>query len=90
MVRLDQFLKISRLVKRRPLAKEICDLGAVRVNSHAAKPGHEINVGDLVEISFWNRQIKLEILEIPESNVSKERAAQLYRVLEQYFKEQGL
>ena len=68
----------------------MCDLGAVKVNGYIAKPGREINSGDLVEISFWNRQIKLEVLVIPQANVSRDQAGQLYNVLEQYFKEREL
>ncbi len=86
-MRLDQFLKISRLVKRRPLAKEICEMGAVKINGHVAKAGHEINIGDVLEISFWNRDIRLEILEVPHTAIPKGKAGELYKILEQIFKE---
>ncbi|MDR1192634.1 MAG: RNA-binding S4 domain-containing protein [Peptococcaceae bacterium] len=78
-MRLDKYLKVSRLIKRRTVAKELVDAGRVKVNGKVAKPGHEVRVGDQLEIGFGPRQIAAEILAIRE-NVRAEEAADLYRL----------
>jgi ribosomal 50S subunit-recycling heat shock protein len=80
-MRLDKYLKVSRLIKRRTVAKEIVDAGRVKVNGKTAKPGHEVKTGDLLEIGFGQRQVRAEILEIRE-NARAEEAASLYRLLD--------
>ena len=80
-MRLDKFLKVSRLIKRRTLAKEITSAGKVSLNGRVAKPGAEVNPGDLLEIGFGARQIKAEILEVKD-NVRADEAANLYRIME--------
>ena len=80
VMRLDKFLKVSRLIKRRTVAKEACDGGRVSLNGRAAKAGSEVKSGDIMEIRFGNRLGRYEILEIAET-VKKEQAAALYRVL---------
>jgi ribosomal 50S subunit-recycling heat shock protein len=80
-VRLDKFLKTSRVIKRRTLAKEVCDRGQVAVNGRVAKAGTEIKPGDTLEINFGHRLLKLEIVEVKE-NVPAKLAAGLYKVLE--------
>lgn len=80
-MRLDIFLKKSRLIKRRPVAKQMCDQGAVQVNGAVAKPGTRMAVGDLLLIANARRLVEVRILELPSGNVPRARAAQLYDVL---------
>lgn len=80
-MRLDKFLKISRVIKRRTLAKEVCDSGQVLVNNRVAKAGLEVKPGDRVELNFGTRKMALEILEIKEAVPAKE-AASLYKIVE--------
>lgn len=79
-MRLDKFLKVSRLIKRRTLAKEVCDGGRVKVNGNVAKAGTTVKPGDILEIGFGQRVVKVEILEVKE-NVRAEAAKELYRTL---------
>lgn len=80
-LRLDLFLKQSRLVKRRALAKELCEDGAVRVNGSTARAGKEVTAGDLLSLRLWSRLLDLEIVHIPERPPSKEEARKLFRIL---------
>lgn len=80
-MRLDKFLKVSRVIKRRTLAKEACDGGQVLVNNRVAKAGLEVKPGDKVELNFGARKLVFEILEIKETVPAKE-AASLYKVIE--------
>ena len=79
-MRIDKFLKVSRLLKRRTLAQEACDGGRVKVNGKSAKPSHNVKVGDIVEIGFNSGMVKFEILDIKET-VRKEQAENLYRII---------
>ena len=79
-MRIDKFLKVSRLLKRRTLAQEACDGGRVTVNSRPAKPSHQIKVGDVVEIAFNSGAVKFEVLLIKET-VRKEEAENMYRII---------
>ncbi|MEO2065171.1 ribosomal 50S subunit-recycling heat shock protein [Thermovibrio guaymasensis] len=82
-MRIDQFLKLSRVVKRRSLAKEMCDKGMVKVNGKSVKASREISVGDEVEIDTLTRYFKFKVVEIPQGkNVSKKKAKELIQVLE--------
>lgn len=80
-MRLDVFLKTSRLVKRRTVAKEMCDDGRVTVGGAPAKPGREVKPGDVITIEGSRRVVDAEVVEIPAGNVTKERAAELYRIV---------
>lgn len=81
-MRLDLFLKASRLILRRSLAQEFCDAGLVKVNSFPAKSSKEIKNGDLIEIKRPNRLLKIKVLEVPaKKQVSKHEAANLYEIL---------
>ena len=80
-MRLDKFIKVSRIIKRRTLAKEICDRQGVLLNGRPAKAGHEVQVGDLLELSFGQRRLRVKILAVRETVPAKE-AADLYEVLE--------
>jgi ribosomal 50S subunit-recycling heat shock protein len=79
-VRLDKFLQVARIVKRRSLAQELCDDGAIAVNGHVAKAGRALKIGDMLVIRMRHQVLHATILAVPVGNVSKERAAELYRV----------
>ncbi|SMO46039.1 Ribosomal 50S subunit-recycling heat shock protein, contains S4 domain [Balnearium lithotrophicum] len=82
-MRIDQFLKVARIVKRRSLAKELCDDGVVKVNGAPAKPSREVKVGDVVEVDTISRFLKFRVLEVPISkSVSKKKARELVEVIE--------
>ncbi len=77
-MRLDKFLKVSRIIKRRTVANEICSQGRVQINGRVAKPGNEVKVGDIISIQFGDRISQYEVLEIND-HVSKSDAQQMYR-----------
>lgn len=79
-MRLDKYLKVSRLVKRRTLAKELCDGGRVEVNGRTAKAGTEVQIGDLLKIRYGSRIMSVKVEKILEQ-ARKEQAGELYRVL---------
>jgi ribosomal 50S subunit-recycling heat shock protein len=81
-MRLDKYLKVSRIIKRRTVANEACAGGRVSLNGRAAKPGAEVKENDVMEIRFGNRVGKYRILSVQET-VRKEGAASLYEVLEE-------
>ncbi len=87
-MRLDVFLKTSRLVKRRSLAKEYCDEGLVLVGGLPAKPGRELKEGDRLTLDMPRRRLVAEVAAIPKGNVSKEQAALLYRIVEDIAKKE--
>lgn len=79
-MRLDKFLKVSRLIKRRTVANEACDAGRVLVNGKVAKASAQVKVGDVIEIGFGNRQVKVEVLTLAETT-KKDEAKDLFRYL---------
>jgi len=79
-VRLDKYLKISRLIKRRTVANEACDSGRVMINDKVAKASAEVKVGDTITISFGNKEVKVEVLDVQET-MRKEEAKELFRYL---------
>ena len=81
-MRLDKFLKVSRLIKRRTVANTVTDMGRVLVNGNPAKPAKQLKVGDIIEIEYSNRTEKVEVLTIPTGNVSVQDANKLYKVIE--------
>ena len=81
-MRLDKFLKVSRIIKRRTVANEACDAGRVSVNGRAVKASDDVKVGDILEISFGTRVVKAEVLNLLEV-VKKDDAALLYKILEE-------
>ena len=81
-MRLDKFLKVSRLIKRRTVAKDIADKARIFVNDNPAKPAKQLKVGDIIEIEYSNRVEKVEVLIIPTGNVSVQEAGNLYKVIE--------
>ncbi len=79
-MRLDKFLKVSRIIKRRTVANEACDGGRVSVNGKTAKAGLDVKVGDIIEIAFGNNTTRVEVLSVQES-VRKEDAGSMYKSL---------
>ncbi len=79
-MRLDKYLKVSRLIKRRTIANEACDAGRVIVNGKVARASYDVKVGDVVEITFGTRTVKLKITEVTEV-VRKDDAALLYEII---------
>ena len=79
-MRLDKYLKVSRLIKRRTVANEACDAGRVSVNGKPAKASLEVKKGDVSEIGFGQRQVKVEVTEIVETT-RKEDAKEMFRYL---------
>ncbi len=79
-MRLDKFLKVSRLIKRRTVANEACDAGRVSVNGKTAKASSAVKAGDILEIQFGNRTVKAEIVNVQET-VKKDDAADMYKML---------
>ena len=79
-MRLDKFLKVSRLIKRRTVANEACDAGRVLVGGKPAKASLNVKQGDIIEIHFGTSSVKVEVLDVAET-VKKEEAKELYRYL---------
>lgn len=79
-MRLDKFLKVSRLIKRRTVANEACDAGRVLINEKPAKASAQVKAGDVLEIQFGSKAVKVEVLNVQET-VRKEEAQELYRYL---------
>ncbi len=84
-MRLDKFLKVSRLIKRRTLAKEVADQGRIQVNGNVAKASTDVVVGDQLTIRFGQKLVTIEVLQVKEA-VKKEEAQELYKVM----KEEGV
>ncbi|MEA4971931.1 hypothetical protein SDC9_157806 [bioreactor metagenome] len=80
-MRLDKYLKVSRIIKRRTVANEACDAGRVTVNGKPAKAGTEVKIGDVIEIRFGNNTTKVEVLAISETQ-KKEEASSMYKSVE--------
>ncbi|MGO5053211.1 RNA-binding S4 domain-containing protein [Lachnospiraceae bacterium LCP25S3_G4] len=79
-MRLDKFLKVSRIIKRRTVANEACDAGRVTVNGAIAKASVKVKPGDIIEVQFGTKNVKAEVLEIQETT-KKEEAKELFRYL---------
>ncbi|MDD6806706.1 MAG: RNA-binding S4 domain-containing protein [Lachnospiraceae bacterium] len=79
-MRLDKYLKVSRLIKRRTVANEACDAGRVMINDKPAKASANVKVGDIITIQFGNKDVKVEVLDVQET-VRKDDAKELYRIL---------
>lgn len=81
-MRLDKFLKVSRIIKRRPVAKIVVDGGKAKINGKVAKASTTLKIGDILELEYYDKYFKFEILEVPEGNVPKEKSNDLVRVLD--------
>ncbi len=79
-MRLDKYLKVSRLIKRRTIANEACDAGRVLLNEKPAKAGSTVKPGDIITIQFGSKEVKAEVLDVSEV-VRKEEAKEMYRYL---------
>lgn len=80
-MRLDKYLKVSRLIKRRTLANDVADAGRVIVNGKPAKASYAVKIGDVIEITFGNRPVKVRVLSIDEPK-DKDVARELFEILE--------
>lgn len=79
-MRLDKYLNVSRLIKRRTVANEACDAGRVSINGKVAKASQDVKVGDTIEIGFGTKNVKVEVLSIQDTS-KKEEAKELFRYL---------
>ena len=80
-MRLDKFLKVSRIIRRRTVANEACDAGRVSVNGRQVKASYDVKTGDIIEIAFGARTVKAEVVAVQEV-VKKDDAALLYKIIE--------
>lgn len=79
-MRLDKYLKVTRLIKRRTVANEACDAGRVQINGKPAKASAEVKVGDKITIGFGNKDVSVEVLDVQET-IHKEDVTQLYKYI---------
>ncbi|WP_026651464.1 RNA-binding S4 domain-containing protein [Butyrivibrio proteoclasticus] len=79
-MRLDKYLKVTRLIKRRTVANEACDAGRVTINGRPAKASADVKVGDKITIAFGNKDVSVEVLDIQET-IHKEDVSSLYRYI---------
>lgn len=79
-MRLDKFLKVSRLIKRRTVANDACDAGRVMINDKPAKASTNVKVGDVIEIGFGGKAVRVEVTSIADTS-KKDEAKELYRYL---------
>ena len=80
-MRLDKFLKVSRLIKRRTVANSVSEMGRVLVNNTPAKPAKQLKVGDKIKIEYSKKTIEVEVLIVPTGNVSIQESSTLYKEL---------
>jgi ribosomal 50S subunit-recycling heat shock protein len=80
-MRLDKFLKVSRLIKRRTVANEVSDMGRVLINGNSAKPAKQVKENDIITIEYANRTVKAKVLKVPTGNVSIQDSSTLYELL---------
>lgn len=81
-MRLDKYLKVARIIKRRTIASDACKAGRIKLNGRTAKAGSEVKIGDIIEVRFGEKIYKYEVLNINE-HAGKSEAASLYRAIEQ-------
>lgn len=77
-MRLDKYLKVSRIIKRRTVANEVCDAKHVKVNDRSVKASYDVKVGDIIEITFGSNTTKYEVLAVSE-HATKEQASEMFR-----------
>ena len=82
-MRLDKFLKVSRIIKRRTVANEVCDMARVFVNDNPAKPAKQLKEGDIITIEYKVKTLKAKAQKIPNGNVSVNEAPLLYEIIEE-------
>lgn len=81
-MRLDKFLKVSRLIKRRTVANEVSDKGRVLVNGNTAKPSKQLKEGDIITIESSRNPVKVKVLKVPQGNISVQEASTLYEAID--------
>lgn len=81
-MRIDKFLKVSRIIKRRTLAKEVTSDGRIQINGRVAKPGSVVQVGDRLEIQFGQKHVTYEVLELQE-HAKKEDVERMYKIIKE-------
>ncbi len=79
-MRIDKYLKVSRIIKRRTVANEVCDAGKVSVNSKVVRASYDVKVGDIIEIDFGARNIKVQVVSVADT-VRKEDASSMYTAI---------
>ena len=82
-MRLDKFLKVSRLIKRRTVANDVSEQGRVLLNGNPAKPAKQVKVGDVITVLFSGGELVVKIIKVPEGNVSVQQASELYKIIKQ-------
>ena len=82
IMRLDKFLKVSRLIKRRTVANEVSDMGRVLINGNPAKAAKQVKENDIITIEYANRTVKAKVLKVPTGNVSIQESSTLYELLD--------
>lgn len=80
-MRIDKFLKVSRVIKRRSVAADACDGGRIEINGKVAKPSKDVKIGDVVTVSFGNNTLRFEVLDVNEKQ-TKQSTETMYRVIE--------
>ncbi|WP_297404736.1 RNA-binding S4 domain-containing protein [uncultured Cetobacterium sp.] len=81
-MRLDKFLKVSRIIKRRPIAKIVVDGGKAKLNGKVVKASTEVKVGMELELEYYNKYFKFRVLEVPQGNVSKSKTSELVELID--------
>ena len=81
-MRLDKYLKVSRLIKRRTVANEVSDMGRVLINGNPAKAAKQVKENDIITIEYANRTVKAKVLKVPTGNVSIQESGTLYELLD--------
>ena len=79
-MRLDKYLKVSRIIKRRTIANDACDAGRVLVNDRPAKASYDVKIGDIIEIGFGNKKLKIEVTDIKETT-KKDDSAEMFKYI---------
>ena len=80
-MRLDKYLKVSRIIKRRTVANDACDASHVTVNGRSAKASYDVKIGDIIEVSFGQRTVRIQVTDIRDTT-KKAESADMYRILE--------
>jgi ribosomal 50S subunit-recycling heat shock protein len=85
-MRLDKFLKVSRLIKRRTVANEVSSQGRVFINDKLAKPSSEVKQGDILRLEYYNKTLITKVLKVPQGNVSVQESKDLYEIIQEIYK----
>lgn len=88
-MRLDKFLQVSRLIKRRASANEACDAGRVQLNGRVAKAGSQVKPGDIITLAWGRKVIQVEVLEVPERVIPASQARSTYRLIKEEYLDEG-